>query len=214
MPLACSAYPWSIVACLQKQRTPWFQEALKARGVTMDLYGKDGSLPAFKGDILDFHTKLIRLPTFRNESATAEDAEWCQANFDKFNRLAADSDKFRFALEAATDWRYAKDHRAAISRLWAGIESLFGVSAELVYRLSVYSAALLEPRGPGRTAMYSRVKKLYGVRSKAVHGDDLTVEQLRGGTAESFELLRSLLLVAIDRGHVPTEADINQALFE
>lgn len=214
MPVACSAYPWSTVAELRKQQAGWFMTALKERGMTDALYGKGGVLPRFKGNILDFHTQVLQLPTFRREAPTEEDAEWCRGHFDKFNQLCADSDKFRFALEAAIDWRYAKDHRAAISRLWAGIESLFGVSAELVYRLSVYSAALLSPRGAGRTAMYERVKKLYSVRSKAVHGDKVTDDKLTQGAAESFELLRSLLLLAIDRGRVPTEGDINQALFE
>jgi hypothetical protein len=62
--------------------------------------------------------------------------------------------------------------------------------------------------------MYNRVKKLYGVRSKAIHGDEVTETQLTKAAAESFEILRSLLLLAIDQGCVPTEAHIHQALFE
>jgi hypothetical protein len=214
IPVACSAYPWSTVADLRKQQSEWFVAALKQRGMDNALYGKNGALPRFKGDILDFHARILQLPTFRSEAPSDDDAKWCQVHFEKFNKLCAMSEKFRFALEAAIDWRYAKDYRAAISRLWAGIESLFGISAELVYRLSVYSAALLAVRGPERTAMYTRVKKLYGIRSKAVHGDEVTTEQLMKGAAESFEILRSLLMLAINCGRVPTEGDIHQALFE
>lgn len=178
------------------------------------LYGKAGELRAFKGDILEFHQKLLVLPTFRSDAPNEDDAAWCRDHFGRFNAMCADSAPFRFALEAAIDWRYAKDHRAAISRLWAGIESLFAISAELVYRLSVYSAALLHPRGPSRTAAYSAAKRLYGVRSKAVHGEAVSDEALAAATAESFEMLRAVLLLSIERGSVPTEADINRAVFE
>jgi hypothetical protein len=214
MPVACSQYPWSRMADLRKQGSEWFIKALIERGMSEAFYGKRGELPPFKGNILDFHTKILSIPSFKSDAPSTEDCEWCQSHFDRFNRLCADSSKFRFALEAAIDWRYAKDHRTAISRLWAGIESLFGVSSELVYRLSVYAATLLKPRGPERTAMFAQIKKLYGVRSKAVHGEEISEPQLVQGTSDSFELLRHLLLHSIDRGRVATENDIHHALFE
>ena len=61
---------------------------------------------------------------------------------------------------------------------------------------------------------FASVKKLYGIRSKAVHGDSLSEKQLTEGTAQSFELLRSLLLLCIDQERDPTEDDINRAVFE
>lgn len=214
MPVASSSYPWSTVADQRKQQAAWFLKALKDRGMDAALHGTPSNLRPFKGKLLDFHTALVRLPTFRPGPPTADDAQWCREHFDRFNGLCAASEQFRFALEAAIDWRYAKDSRAAISRLWAGIESLFGISAELIYRISMYSAALLAERGAERTKQYNQTKKLYGVRSKAVHGDKLSDDQLAHAVAGSFDLLRGLLLHSINRGRVPTESDITSALLE
>ena len=85
---------------------------------------------------------------------TSEDTAWVHANFDTFSRIAGESAAFRLALEAAIDWRFAKDKRTAIGRLWSGIESIFGITSELVYRISLLSASLLEPRGAGRLARF------------------------------------------------------------
>jgi hypothetical protein len=110
------------------------------------------------------------------------------------------------------DWRYAKDHRAAIARLWAGIESLFGISSELVYRISLLASTVVAPRGPERLGAFQRLRKLYGIRSKAVHGEPLTDDVLRLGLGESFELLRTLLLDAVERDKLRDEADYHSEL--
>lgn len=53
--------------------------------------------------LLDYHLGLLADESARCDKFNAEDADWVRVNFDPFNRLAADSDKFRFALEAAVD---------------------------------------------------------------------------------------------------------------
>jgi hypothetical protein len=121
--------------------------------------------------------------------------------------LASNDERFRFALEAAVDWRYTKDPRAALSRVWSGVESLIGINAELVYRLSLSAATVIAPRGPDRIAAFKKVKGLYGVRSKAVHGEPISKEKLFTGLHDSFEVLRTLLLDAVERGAVRTEDD-------
>lgn len=62
----------------------------------------------------------------------------------------AAEERFRFALEAAVDWRYAKGPRAAVARIWAGVESLLGISSELVYRVSLTAASVVALRGAER----------------------------------------------------------------
>ena len=123
------------------------------------------------------------------------------------------SERFRFGLEAANDWRYSTDARIAISRLWAGIECLFGISSELVYRLSLMSASVLHPKGPQRRDCFHRVKKLYGIRSKAVHGDNVSDECLAKGLDDSFCLLRDLLLAFVEHGKEYSEEDYEAAIF-
>jgi hypothetical protein len=61
-------------------------------------------------------------------------------------------------------------------------------------------------------ASFKDVKKLYGIRSKAVHGEPITEDKLLGGLHDSFELLRVLLLDAVERGAVRTEEEFNQEL--
>jgi hypothetical protein len=169
-------------------------------------------LPKFIGQLLDFHLSILTNDHARRDGITEEDQEWIFHHFGKFDALAAQDDSFRFALEAAIDWRYLGKPRAAIARIWSGIEALFGIESELVYRISLLAASLLEPRGQTRKARFRSVRRLYGIRSKAVHGQPLTEEQLRLAVSESFDILRSLMVSIIDKGRMLTIDDLDDAV--
>jgi hypothetical protein len=77
----------------------------------------------------------------------------------------------------------------------------------------ILSASLLEERGEPRKARFHAVKRLYGLRSKAVHGEPLGQEHLLSAMNESHRLLRKLLLLTIEKGHVPGPGDFDDALF-
>jgi hypothetical protein len=211
--VACSAYSWQTIAGHQERTKPLFHQQLAEEGVEAAVHSPRRSLPPFTGFLLDYHVRIQTCPAASKEELSAEDAEWIRLNFDGFNSLAASSERFRFALEAANDWRYTKDARTAISRLWAGIESLFGISSELVFRLSLMAASVLQPRGSKRRDCFHHVKKLYGVRSKAVHGDKISDERLAEGLDGSFCLLRDLLLSSVAHGHEYSETDYEDAIF-
>jgi hypothetical protein len=51
------------------------------------------------------------------------------------------------------------------------------------------------------------------IRPKAVHGDDLSEEQLYEGMGNSFELLRDLLLRVVERGAELSEDDLDHIIF-
>ena len=127
LPVACSSYSWRLIADSAKNSSH--------------------SLPPFKGTLLDYHLKILVEPNLSETTLIPEDAEWIFSHFESFNQIASNSPSFRLALEAAVDWRYAKEQRSAVARIWSGIEALFGISSELVYRISILSACLLEPRG-------------------------------------------------------------------
>ena len=93
-----------------------------------------------------------------------------------------------------------------------GIEAIFGVSSELVYRISLLSAAVLEARGDARRERFRSVKKLYSVRSKAVHGGRISIKKLKSGLDDSAQLLADLLLVIVARGAPFTTDDLEVAL--
>ena len=159
-------------------RTSDVLQQLIREGVDAAVYRSERQLPPFHGNLLDYHLKTLPVGGSRQDPVNVADAEWCQTHFATFNTLAAESDQFRFALEGALDWRYAIDLRSAIARIWT-IEALFGLSTELTYRLSLYAASLLEPRGEARKTRFDSVQSLYKVRSKAVHGGHILEDDLR-----------------------------------
>ena len=87
-----------------------------------------------------------------------------------------------------------------------------GISSELVYRISLQIASLLEKRGEVRKDRFYQVRKLYGVRSKAVHGEELSDDTLSQVMTESFDILNRLLLVNIEKGRPFNKDDFEGAI--
>jgi len=212
LPLACSSYSWNVIAGHQKRTKGIFEEELEEKGVESAVNSPRRALPPFKGGPLDVHTSLL-VPENVKTILTNEDADWINDNYEKFNYLAGKSEGFRFALEAAVEWQYASGPRVAIAQLWSGIEALFGINSELAYRISLHIASLLEERGIARREKFDKVRKLYVVRSKAVHGEELSFEKLHKATLESFDILSKLLLVNIEKGRPFTADDFEVAIF-
>jgi hypothetical protein len=211
--IACSRYSWQKIAGHQRRHSEAFRRQMEEESVEAAIFKPEEDLPAFTGDLLDFHLKILSDGKTQPGEVTHEDAQWVYSHYNSFNALAAESESFRFALEAATDWRYATDIRSAVARLWAGIEAMFGVSSELVYRISLLSASLTTPKGPQRKKRFDEVKTLYGMRSKIVHGDRLSEEKVHRALTMSYELLRELLLLSIERGHMLCSGDFDEAVF-
>lgn len=211
--IAYSSYSWDIVAGHQKRTSHVFDQQLEEEGPEAAVHRPKRALPRFEGNLLDFQLTLLTNKSARTDEVTTEDAIWIKEHFDVFNQLAAESQAFRFALEAATDWRFATDARSAVARLWSGIEAIFGITSELVYRISLLSACLLIERGVARKAKFDEVKKLYGLRSKVVHGEQLTEDKVASALNDSYQLLADLLLLSINKGRVLAQKDFDEAVF-
>lgn len=211
--VACSSYSWNVIAGHQEQTSHVFQQQLREEGLDAAVYRSKRELPKFHGNLLDFQLTLLANEDARIGPVSVEDAAWIREHFEVFNDLAAQSQPFRFALEAAIDWRCAKDARSAVARLWSGIEAIFGITSELVYRISLLSASLLAERGDTREAKFEAVKKLYGLRSKVVHGEQLPDEKVATALNDSYHLLADLLLLSIETGHVLGKDDFDRAVF-
>lgn len=162
--------------------------------------------------ILDFHRKLVLNQSCKDSEISDVDIDWVCANYDKFNELCAESQRFYFSLRSAVDWRFSEDLRTAISRIWAGIESILELKSETVYRLSTITASLLKPRGDERIDFYKKTKKLYEVRSKAVHGARISDEDLQRALDDSFDILSSILMLCIESGKALDSQNFEQAL--
>lgn len=212
LPLASSSYSWNVVAGHQGRTKGIFREELEESGVEGAVNSPRRALPAFEGQLLDVHTSLLR-PKNVKRVLTKDDADWINDNYEKLSKLAGESEAFSFTLASAVEWQYASSPRVAMAQLWSGIEALFGISSELVYRISLQVACVLEERGMARKERFDKVKKLYEVRSKAVHGEELSFGQLHEAMVESFDILNRLLLVSVERGRPFTSDDINKAIF-
>lgn len=204
--VACSGYSWGTIP-IPGLSASWERpvDPVTRRART--------DLPPFKGGILDLHMRMFRLASREPTAFTELDTAWLSNYFAAADRLASASPQFHLALQTCSEWRFAKDMRSAIAQLWSGIEALFGMSSELVFRIALTGAGLLAPRGPDRRAKFQEIKSLYDLRSKAVHGSKLREEQMGQAVAGSFELLRQLLVLTIEQGHVLTHDDFDKAIF-
>jgi hypothetical protein len=149
----------------------------------------------------------------RTDSITREDITWFTENFERAQKLFSKNHAFSIALIAAVEWRYTKDARTAIARLWIGIEALLGVDSELVFRLALYGSSLLEDRGELRLKRFQQIKKLYSIRSKTVHGGEVSSQDLQNAIYDSFDLLRDLLILFIQNGEAFQQQDFENKVF-
>lgn len=211
--VACSSYSWNLVAGHQIRTSHVFHQRLAEEGPDEAVFHSKRDLPKFQGNLLDYHISMLTNKDAKSDELSIDDAAWINQHFNTFNVLAADHPSFRFALEAAIDWRFAKDARSAVARLWGGIEAIFGITSELVYRISLLCACFLAERGNGRKVKFEEVKKLYGLRSKVVHGEQLSPEKIASALNDSYHLLADLLLYTIDKGHVLGQDDFDKEVF-
>jgi hypothetical protein len=153
-------------------------------------------------------SKRLTLPT----QISSSDLDWVKENLYRFIDLL-EVPSFRLAVDALCTYQHQESSRMMIAMLWSGIEALFSVQSELRFRLAVYIAALVAPPGEQRKTVYSNVKKLYDVRSKAVHGSKLKQEQIDQHLLEVRELLSKLLCRLIEAGKVFSEDELESELF-
>lgn len=137
---------------------------------------------------------------------------WVNNNLVAFINLLK-SPKFRLAVDAINTHHQMANLRMAAAMLWAGIEALFNIQAELRFRLSTVIASILEPRGQTRRDLYRKVKRLYDVRSAAIHGASLQDDKLAEHVKEVRFLLSQLLCNFTQNKHHPSEQELEDFIF-
>jgi hypothetical protein len=131
-----------------------------------------------------------------------EDHAWIEQHFQTAKKLL-NKPKFQNAVHCLATYRWHSLPRARLSLIWSGIEGLFDVETELVFRLSLYIARFLAPTNyDDMKTIFSNVKKLYTQRSSAVHGSKIKGE-VEDAVNDSAELLRTLLKQCIIIGDLP-----------
>jgi hypothetical protein len=169
--------------------------------------------------IQDNSCELIPLENYTRSRPVADQRyvdrsmfDWVAEHFESFANIDKEK-KVRMAIEALTTYHHHTSFRVMTALLWAGIESLFQINAELRFRLATLIALTLEPRGEACLELYHRVKKLYDVRSKAVHGSGVDDDALRTHILEVRELLSRLLCRFTEKKVVPNEEDLDRCIF-
>lgn len=133
---------------------------------------------------------------------TSEDAHWLKMHFQNARNLL-DVDRFSDAVNARSSYRWHPNPRAQLAVLWSGIEGLFDIQGETVFKLSLFVAKFLEPNDREQAKrILSSVKKLYKSRSSAVHGSKIKGDR-RQLVSESSELLERLIRRCIEVGAIP-----------
>lgn len=113
-----------------------------------------------------------------------------------------DDDRYSNAVHCLSSYRWHSMPRAQLALLWSGIEGLFRVDYELSFRLSLYAAKFLHPKSHTRQrTLFDATKRLYSVRSKAVHGGKLKAPQ--DAVRDSLHLLRKLVVKCAETAALP-----------
>lgn len=94
--------------------------------------------------------------------------------------------------------------------LWAGIEGLLSVDAELSRRLALYTALLFDGSPEEKANYFERVKKAYAIRSRAVHGAGLKKDKLEEGVREAGQILIGLIAKCVELGRIPSPSELDR----
>jgi hypothetical protein len=165
------------------------------QSATPELIGPECQL-----SVTNYH--LRGLPTAEPHVVTEEEAIWIEANIGNARRLL-DKSAFRNAVHSLASYRWHSLPQARLALIWSGIEGIFDIDSEIVFRLSLYIARFLEPDDQEqRLGLFNEVKRLYKPRSQAVHGTSL-----RGDTGAdvdaSADLLWRLIRKCVETASLP-----------
>jgi hypothetical protein len=150
----------------------------------------------------------LAMPKGSTITVSGEDLSWVSKYADRFVALLMNP-QFETAVEALTTYNHHRSLRVMASLLWAGIESLFQIEAELAYRLATYIAVVLEPRSADRLALHRKLKNMYKVRCKAVHGSVVSEKDLSDHVKDAREILSRLLCAFTESGSLPTKDELD-----
>lgn len=139
---------------------------------------------------------------------TVSQLGWARQNLGTFNRLIADP-KFSTAMRCLGNAPYLFEPDLQTMLLWAGIEGLLSVDAELSMRLALYTALIVGGSHQEKSKWFTDVKKAYRMRSKAVHGVSSNPKLFAEASDEATRILARLLRRCVEIGRVPTPAELD-----
>lgn len=118
--------------------------------------------------------------------------------------------EFSTAIRSYVGAHFLPEQDIRIMLLWAGIEGLLSVDAELSRRLALYAALMLDGTTAEKAEYFSEVKKAYSVRSRAVHGSGLNKTKLEEGYLTAARILIGLIAKCVELGRVPSPSELDR----
>lgn len=141
-------------------------------------------------------------------AAARAEIEWVRRYSEVFHDLI-EIPEFSAAMRCYGNAQLLPEHDVRIMLLWAGIEGLLSVDAELSRRLALYTALLLDGSPDEKADYFDKVKKAYTVRSRAVHGAGLKKPKLEEGYRTAGRILIGLLAKCVELGRVPSPSELD-----
>lgn len=135
--------------------------------------------------------------------------QWAADHCARFNKLV-DDERFRSSQRYYNNSHYLADYDARLMLLWAGIEGILDVQAELRHRIALHAAILLDGDAKAKSEHFSNVKKAYDIRSKVVHGSGADAASLNKAYEFTSRLLIGLLRKCVELGRVPPASELDQ----
>lgn len=142
-------------------------------------------------------------------SLSATDEEWIEKHYEAAYKLL-DRDFFQTAVHAMASYRWHSLPRVQLAVIWSGIESLFNVNTEVSFRISLYIANFLSDNKAQAKELFKQVRKMYSLRSTAVHGNKAK-DNLAGAVEESASLLNRILKRCAELNCLP---DVDNLIFD
>lgn len=174
-------------------------------------------VPAMASDTLE--VKMIEdFPCARefdpNIKTSIADLEWVENNMLNLLELAIANPQLEIAIESVSTFHQQGSLRMSIVALWAGIEALLNVYSELRFRLSIELAAYLGQNQSEKISIYNQLKKMYDIRSKAVHGAKMDDSILVKHILETRGILRRILIKIAENNSIPTSDELEALLLQ
>lgn len=152
----------------------------------------------------EFHitNRHLRGLTTPNYLLTDDDICWIEKSFTTA-KILLDKQNFSNAVHCLATYHWHSLPNARLALLWSGIEGLFDIDSELVFRLSLYISRFLEGDNvENRKRTFLQVKQLYNQRSAAVHGTR-KIKDPDKSVKDSAHLLRRIIIHCIDQKQLP-----------
>jgi len=144
------------------------------------------------------HPTLNMYPTLNKELPFFEEVDIRKAKnlYQKIVGVSSNSQfrRLQRALKFYTQTLFTNHKELIFVMYWQSLEALFSLEdREVTHQLCERIACVLRPPGQKRKEIYHKLKELYAIRSRIVHGGDISEEEIAKNLKELADISRNVL---------------------